>query len=372
MYDLDLERFWVDDELAHKENCFYKDAPQVALGIRMSDECVFSELGVPGDPWGVTDPELRVKYNRMYNDKAEKVVGRRLLSERLYNPDASFPYIKRIGEIFGGIYQRRENTSEWLYSDLKTYDELEKRLDWIDRVDLAEYVLSVNWDYEKKRIYEKYGILPHCFTAIRGPVTLACSIIGEGKLIFMYYDAPELFRRFSDTIGDVIIRMIDLMNHERGERAPKTKSFSFSDDNCALLTPEMYEAFGFPVLKRVFDYVAPGESGNRYQHSDSAMEHLLPVLARLNLTGCNFGPTVTVDKIRKYMPDTRIDGCLAPFTFMRNNQEDIIAEVKRDCEMIKASGTKGLNLTTAGSINDGSSLESMRLVMQIIQNVGRY
>jgi uroporphyrinogen decarboxylase len=36
------------------------------------------------------------------------------------------------------------------------------------------------------------------------------------------------------------------------------------------------------------------------------------------------------------------------------------------------SGTKGLNLFTAGSINPGSSLASMRLIMQTIQNFGRY
>ena len=53
-------------------------------------------------------------------------------------------------------------------------------------------------------------------------------------------------------------------------------------------------------------------------------------------------------------------------------EDDIIAEVKRDCEMIKASGTKGLNLTTAGSINNGSLLTSMRVVMAAIQKYGRY
>ena len=102
------------------------------------------------------------------------------------------------------------------------------------------------------------------------------------------------------------------------------------------------------------------------------MGHLIPQLAEFDLQGCNFGPTVTVEEIRRQMPRTRIDGQLAPFTFMRNNEDDIIAEVKRDCEMIKASGTKGLNLTTAGSINNGSLLTSMRVVMAAIQNYGRY
>ena len=36
MWEVDLEQFWKDDEAAHRDNCFAK-APQVALGIRMSD-----------------------------------------------------------------------------------------------------------------------------------------------------------------------------------------------------------------------------------------------------------------------------------------------------------------------------------------------
>ena len=57
MLDLDIKQFWKDDELAHRENCFSKEAPQVALGIRMSDECVFAELGEEGEPWGYTPLE---------------------------------------------------------------------------------------------------------------------------------------------------------------------------------------------------------------------------------------------------------------------------------------------------------------------------
>ena len=138
------------------------------------------------------------------------------------------------------------------------------------------------------------------------------------------------------------------------------------------MTPDMYQAFGYRVLKRVFDRTASNPEDWRYQHSDSAMGHLLPLLADFNLGACNFGPTVTVREIRKHMPRTRIDGQLAPFTFMHTVEEDIIAEVKRDCEMAKENDLRGLNLTTAGSINNGSLLSSMRTVMAAIQNFGRY
>ncbi len=72
------------------------------------------------------------------------------------------------------------------------------------------------------------------------------------------------------------------------------------------------------------------------------------------------------------MPNTRIDGQLSPLTFMRNDEEQITKEVLRDIEMAKENDARGLNLTTAGSINNGSLLSSMRLIMALIQNYGRY
>jgi len=82
MWEVDLEKFWKDDEIAHRDNCFYK-AEQVALGIRMSDECVFAELGEEGTPWAPIPRERRIELNKRYNDKAEKMVGKRLLRETL-------------------------------------------------------------------------------------------------------------------------------------------------------------------------------------------------------------------------------------------------------------------------------------------------
>ncbi|MGM9653007.1 MAG: uroporphyrinogen decarboxylase family protein [Eubacteriales bacterium] len=373
MLDLDIEQFWRDDELAHRENCFSKEAPQVALGIRMSDECVFAELGEEGEPWGYTPPERRLELNKRYNEKALKIVGRKLLRESAPPPaDSRFPAYRQIGEVFGGKYVFDGKTT-WLRGTLEDEDALRAKLDEIDAMDLRAFILPENWESEKRRIYETYGKRPGQFMHIRGPVTLATSVYGVENLLLLYYDDPELFVRFSDTIRRVVLSYIDIFIEESGHTQENfVHGFSFADDDSNLMTPEMYEAFGFPVLKAVFDKVSPNPGDNRYQHSDSAMGHIVPILARLNLTGCNFGPTVTVSHIRRYMPKTRIDGQLAPFTFMRNNEADIIAEVKRDCEMAREGDARGLNLSTAGSINNGSLLTSMRTVMAAIQNYGRY
>jgi uroporphyrinogen decarboxylase len=369
--DVDLQQFWKDDEAAHRENCFSKEAPQAALGIRMSGECVFAELGEEGQPWGVTAPERRLELNKRYNEKAVRIVGKPLLPEEPVRPkDSFFPPVKRIGEVFGGRYFMHNDT-EWLEGSVKTPEELEKLLDSVDRMDLRSFLLPPGWEKEKLRIREKYGLKPEPVHWVRGPVTLATSIYGAENLIYLIYDEPDLARRFSDTICRVIIAIADLMDEEAGyQPGTAPHGFRFADDNCALLTPEMYEMFGFPVLKKVFAKFSPEEGDTRYQHSDSAMGHLLPILGRLNLNGCNFGPTVSAREIRRYLPRTRIDGCIAPFTFMSNDENAVIAEVKRDCEGV--GETRGLNVSTAGSINNGSLLTSMRAVMYAIQRYGRY
>ncbi len=370
---MDFDQFWKDDELAHEDNCFSEKASQVALGLLMSDECVYAELGEEGDSWGREEPGRRYDLNRRYNDLSEKIVGKRLLAEIPPETVVSFPYVKRVGEVFGGTYEWPANTGEWLHSPIKTIEELEAQLDRVDSLDIESFILPDGWEREKKRIFQETGKRPELMRHIRGPVTLATSIYGVQNLIFLYYDAPELFERFSHSILRVVLAIAAVMDREAGFTPENRPSgFSFADDDCNLMTPEMYEVFGYPVLKGVFERYSPGIDDKRFQHSDSAMAHLLPQLGRLNLTGCNFGPTVLVEEIRKHMPRTRIDGCLAPFTFMNNDAAKIREEVKRDCLAIKATGTRGLNEFTAGSINNGSSLASLKVVMETILEFGAY
>jgi uroporphyrinogen decarboxylase len=132
----------------------------------------------------------------------------------------------------------------------------------------------------------------------------------------------------------------------------------------------MYEFFGYPILKRVFEVYAPGPNDRRGQHSDSAMGHLLPILGRLDLTTVNFGPTLSVREIREHCPRAVIDGQLAPFTLSRNAEEAIVCEFLRD--FAQAREKRGLRFATAGSINNGSRLTGMRLIMAAIQHFGRY
>ena len=376
---VDLEKFWKEDKVAHEDNCFSMEATQVALGLRMSEECVLAEFGEELDNpmWMQPPRERRIELNKRYNDKAEKIVGIRLLAEDFPPDELRFPKTKRIGEVFGGKYSIHGG-SEWLRGDLVSPGQLEAKLYEIDKMDLREFILPHDWEEQCRIIFEKTGKRPPPQHSVRGPVTLACSLIGVENFIFMLIEEPDLGKRFSDTITRVIIEMTEILDAEAGIAATaeavadgEAFGFQFYDDNCCMLNAELYEFFGYPILKQVFERFSPKPHHERYQHSDSAMEHLLPVLGKLGFNGVNFGPTVTIDKIREYMPKARIDGCISPMTFMSGNIEKIISEVRRDCEMAKQYG-RGVNIYTAGSINFGSTLAGMRAAMWAICEYGKY
>jgi len=367
----DLERFWADQEVARKDP-FGRDIPQVPLGIMMSGECVFDELGVKEDYWRYDhDDAWQLELNTAYNDKARKIVGRRLLSEKVGDPDLRYPPLKGLHDVFEARNEWHDR-SWWLRQSAHNEDELTALLDRVEQrlEDIRGFILPENWEQEKHRL-TALGVKPPLYRGQRGPVTFAASVYGVENLLFLILDKPDLAVRLRDAILKAMLEIARVLDEEAGY-TPQTAphGFSFCDDNCCLLNPDMYELFGYPVLKAIFERYSPNPTDNRYQHSDSPMGHLLPILGRLNFTGVNFGPTLTVSEIRRHCPTAVIHGQLAPFTFSRNQEENIVREFLRDFEV--ALEKRGLLFSTAGSINNGSRLSGMRLIMSAIQHFGRF
>ena len=367
---VDVERFWADQEAAIGNP--FGDIAQCALGVLMSGECVYEELGIEQDFRRYrNDEDWRLELNRAYNVRAERIVGRRLLTERRSDPGRRYPERGGLHTVFeAGNAWDEVSQSYWLRQSAANEDELKALLDRVEEKDVRSLILPDNWDAERERL-TALGVKPGLYRSQRGPVTFATSIFGVENLIFLIVDNPDLAVRFSHAILDAMLNIARVLDEEAGytpETAPH--GFAFADDNCCLLRPDMYELFALPILQGIFGRYSPDPEDRRFQHSDSPMEHIVPILAQLNMTGVNFGPTVLADHIRKHMPGAVIRGCLAPFTLSRNEEVNIVAEFLRDFEMTRAS--KGLVFATAGSINNGSRLTGMRLIMAAIQRWGRY
>ena len=375
---VDLERFWHDNDIALRDP-FGEHIPQAAMGIFMHYETVFDELGHRFDMRRLQrEPDFAHQVARAYNDRAEQIVGRRLLDEHQYDPDRQTPRIHSIAEILGCPITQDE-WSEWVHPAADDPASLVRLLDRIERLDLYEAIFPPGWEAACRQRYERTGRRPVIGRHLRGPVTLAMSIYGVENLIYLILDDPPLARRFRDVLLHTILEYFRITGEVAATVVPpepgadsgdEPGGFSFADDNCALLTRPMYESFGQPILEAVFERFAPRPQHRRFQHSDSDMGHLLEPLAATGLNAVNFGPNVRFRDIRSAMPGAVVYGTLAPFTFMSNDRAAIMAEVRRDLD--EARATRGLVVATAGSINNGTRLTSLRAVMHTIQHHGRY
>lgn len=371
---VDVERFWTDQEIAQKDP-FGAHIPQVAFGALLNWECVFDELGIPQDFKRYEDDAAwRHGLNRAYNDKAEKIVGRRLLNETPPEKQpAPFKGPREIHELFDGVnVWEPSSQSWWLQKSANSVGELRKLLDKVERrlEDPRAFFLPADWDATKKQLIESGRKVP-LFQGQRGPVTLAMSLFGVEDLIFLIEDEPELAARFRDLILRALLSKWRLHAEEAGySEGAMPRGFHFNDDNCAMLNAEMYEFFGWRILKGVWETTSPDPKDRRAQHSDSDMGHLLPLLGKLDLSWTNFGPNVMPDAIRRHLPHAVIYGELAPFTYSRNEEVNMVAEFLRDHELTREK--RGLHFATAGSINNGSRLTGMRLLMAAIQRWGRF
>lgn len=373
---VDLERFWKDQAAAGADP-FSAAAPQCAFGAWVNWECVFDELGVAQDWWRFlyADEPWALGLSRRYNDLAERIVGRRLLNEQPRDPSRQWPEIRGLHDLFEArnVWEGGAAGSWWLQPSAGTpaglralLDRVEQRLDG----DLRAVLLPENWEAEKARL-KALGCHVPLYRGQRGPCTFACSVFGAENLLMLYYDDRALMARFRDLIARAVLERARVLDEEAGfTPATAPRGWSWFDDNCCLFTPGMYDFFAMPIHRAVFGRYAPTPGEHRYQHSDSAMAHLLPLLAELDLTGVNFGPTLTVAEIRAHCPRARIDGQLAPFTYSRNEEANMVAEFLRDFE--QAQEKRGLNFATAGSVNNGSRLTGMRLLMAAVQRYGRY
>jgi len=366
--DIDLARFWHDNTAALADP-FGEHIPQTPMGLGMGYYVMYDELGIAEDNRRLeNDYEWARSCARKYNDIADKIVGKRMLNETAYDPSKRFPDIKGVGELFEcpRVWQ---SESWWLLEAAHTPTELSSLLDRVEKLDIEAAMFPGNWDAACKRIYEQHGIRPTLPRSLRGPVTLATSIYGTENFVYLLLDDAPLAKRFRDVMLKVLLEYYSICER-RTDPSLVRPGFVFLDDNSALMTPEMYSIFGQPILKAMYERFAPGPKDLRYQHSDSDMGHLMPLLNETGMNRVNFGPNVRIADIRRTIPRAIVEGTMAPFTFMRNDLAGIEREVRRDLD--ESTETRGLVIATAGSVNNGTRLTSLRRVMEIIAQFGRF
>ena len=355
---LDVTAFWEENAAC---NGFTTAKPRCSLGFSPDDHWLFEFLEVPSTLRYYRDKSYRDGLHREANRVTMQYVGRTFFDE-----DTWVGQPKRIENLFGCEFAYHEGGTPWLVPVTDDPDTFARILDRVEGTDLETWALPEDYrkEWESRKAAQKP--LPKLGGGSRGPATVMTSILTAETTFFWLYDHPELMARFRDLLAQKMVELNRVLRQFSGNTTP---GWWIADDNCTLFNEELYREYCVPVLQRVMDVLAP-EGAPRFQHSDSAMGHLLDAQRELGIRRVNYGPTLDVALIRARMPEAMIDGHTPPFLLRNGSPAEIEARVIGDFE--KDGGVGGLHVTTSGSLAAGTGVGRMRWFMQMTQTHCRY
>jgi len=357
-HDLDLAAFWTENE-----QCFGFSPAKARCPLSFSpdDHWLFEFFQAPSTVRYYRDKPYRDDLHRQANALLRQYVGR-----DYYDEDTWETSPKRIENLFGCEFAYHEGSTPWLVPVSDDPAQFSRLLDQAERTELRNWALPGEFltEWEQRKADGK--TLPLLGTGSRGPATVMTSVLRPETFFYWSIDHPELLRRFSDLLAVKMVEFNQVLREFSGNHEP---GWWITDDNCALFNVRLYREYCYPVLESVLTALAP-EKARRYQHSDSAMGHLLDLQYALGIRVVNYGPTVDVGLIRKKMPEAWICGQLPPLLLRSGSLETIRQWVIEDFQ--KAGATGGLEITTAGSLAAGTGLDRMRWLMKVVQEECRY
>lgn len=261
--DLDIEAFWEENARC---GAFTTAKPRCALSFAPDDHWLFEFLAAPSTLRYYRDKPYRDALHQEANALTRAWVGQAFFEEDTWETSP-----KRIENLFGCEFGYYEGGTPWLMpvtDDPRAFDAI---LDQAERTDLRAWALPEDFleEWETRRAQGRS--LLKLGTGSRGPATIMTSVIRPETLFLWCYDYPEQMRRFCDLLAQKMVELNQVLRAFSGNAEP---GWWITDDNSALFNRKLYRAYCYPVLERVLAAMAPGGAA-RYQHSDSAMGHLL-------------------------------------------------------------------------------------------------
>jgi uroporphyrinogen decarboxylase len=355
---LDPQAFWEENERCE---AFTTQKPRCAAAFSPDDHWLFEFMQVPSTVCYYHDKAYRDELHRQVNAITREYVGKTFFDENTWQHSP-----KRIENLFGCEFAYHEGGTPWFVPVTSDPDAFAKILDAAAATDLQTWAFPPAFLDEWETRQASGESMPPLGTGSRGPATIMTSVLDVETVFYWLYDHPELMARFGDLLAEKMVELNRLLRQFSGNSQP---GWWITDDNSALFNRRLYARCCVPVLERVLDAMAPGDAP-RYQHSDSAMGHLLDFQYALGIRRVNYGPEVDAALIRQKMPDAMIDGHLPPFLLRNGSPDEIRARILDDFH--KAGESGGLTVTTAGSLAAGTGLGRMRWMMQVVEDECRY
>jgi uroporphyrinogen decarboxylase len=352
--DLDTEAFWEENTRCLP---FTTHKPRCAVDFAPDDHWIFGFMHVPST--------IRYYHDKAYRDALHCEVNRitqQYVGKTFFDEDTFENNPRRIENLFRCEFTYHENSTPWLTAVTQDPDEFARILDEAEATDMRTWAIPEACRKEWEQRQREGRPLPKLGDGSRGPATIMTSVLEVETAIYWLYDHADLMRRFRDILAVKMVEFNQALRKFSGNTEP---GWWITDDNSALFNRKLYREFCYPVLEKVLAAMAPGNA-RRYQHSDSAMGHLMEMQYELGIREVNYGPEIDVAAIREKMPDALIRGHTPPFLLRNGSPDEIRQRIVEDFK--KAGATGGLLLTTAGSLAEGTGVGRMRWYMKLAQD----
>ena len=260
---LDVAAWWEENDRCQTLS---PDKPRCPASFSPDDHWIFEFMAVPSTLRYYQDTDYRNALHREVNAITREYVGRAFFDEDTWRTSP-----KRIENLFGSEFGYHEGSTPWLMPVTDDPDEFARVLDRAEATDLRTWALPEDYLAEWEARKAAGRPLPKLGTGSRGPATIMTSILKPEVLFLWFYDYPDLMRRFRDILAAKMVEFNTILREFSGNTEP---GWWITDDNCALFNRKLYREYCYPVLEKVLAAMAPGDA-RRYQHSDSAMGHLM-------------------------------------------------------------------------------------------------
>ena len=246
---------------------------------------------------------------------------------------------------------------------IKRYEDIDELEDPDPQTDgLMPLVLEL-YEYFQKVLEERgYSIK---FVASRGPLVTAAHLRGLSKFIADLRLNPAWMHKLIDKTTQLCIRwlraQLDVIREPVG--------VFVLDDVPGMLSPKLFEEFGYPSLKKIFSEF---NDKIRVFHCDSNTTHILEKLCETGFQVFNFSHLMDIaDVKRRVGRRVCLMGNIPPLDVLARGNPETVFQASKEC-ILKAKDGGGYILSAGGGVPSAVPLENIDAMVEAAKKFGKY
>lgn len=356
-YDIDMKKFWEVNERCKDLNT---NIERVPVSMTLDGDWICEYLKIDNAKYYSDfeyQQEQRLKCGKITQKELAYAIG----------PSVDFGVVMD-ASIYGGKVNYESNATPTLRPVVNEPEDIDALVEKMNNVDVLEHGLVPKYLEWREKIKARYGVELKHGGGIKGCATTLGQICTITNFLTWIATDPEQIHKLIKCWLDTSIRYVKAIRKATNYNEAKG-GFSFASDVAGMISPQMYREFIMGAEKELYDIFSPAKGDRRYYHADSHMLHHLEAFQEMGVTAVNIDPYIDPTQILAKMPDVVIYGQVPPLKILLyGTPEQVIEYVKRDIE--QAGPGKHLVLTTAGSINPGTTFENLKAMCYAVEKYG--